>query len=85
MREDSDTPALAFDNMERRGLKGTTEWAEYSINLPLHAEARQLFFGVLVAGTGKTWADDLEILVDGKPFWEAPRRQEPGSLAGPRV
>jgi C-terminal processing protease CtpA/Prc len=80
MREDGDTPTLAFDNMQRQGLKGTTEWTEYSINLPLHTEARQLFFGVLVAGTGKAWADDLQLLVDGKPFWEAPTRPVPETV-----
>ncbi len=76
LREDGDTPGLAFDNMQKRGLNGTTDWTEYSINLPLHADATQLFFGVLISGTGKTWADDLQILVDGKPIWEAPRRRE---------
>jgi C-terminal processing protease CtpA/Prc len=76
MREDGDTPGLAFDNMQKRGLNGTTGWTEYSITLPLHGDATQLFFGVLISGTGKTWADDLQILVDGKPMWEAPRRRE---------
>ncbi len=73
MREDGESPALAFDNMQARQLKGTTDWKEYSITLPVHPEARQLFFGVLLAGTGKAWADDLQLLVDGKPVWDAPR------------
>lgn len=80
MREDGDKPGLAFDNMQKRELKGTTDWTEYSINLPLHAEAKQLFFGILMAGTGKTWADDLQLLVDGKPVWLAPRRHEPETV-----
>jgi C-terminal processing protease CtpA/Prc len=73
MREDGDTPGLAFDNMEQRQLKGTHEWSEYSMTLPVHPDAKQLYFGVLFAGTGKVWADDLQLLVDGKPVWEAPR------------
>ncbi len=73
MREDGETPAVAFDNMQRRQLKGTTGWAEYSITLPVNPDGRQLFFGVLLSGTGKAWADDLQLLVDGKPIWEAPR------------
>jgi C-terminal processing protease CtpA/Prc len=77
MREDGETPGLAFDNMESRQLKGTTGWKEYSITLPLKPEAKQLFFGVLLAGTGKAWADDLQLLVDGKPVWEAPKVQHP--------
>jgi len=77
MREDGETPGLAFDNMESRQLKGTTEWKEYSITLPVKPEGKQLFFGVLLAGTGKAWADDLQLLVDGKPIWEAPKAQRP--------
>lgn len=80
LREDGETPGIAFDNMERQGLKGTTEWTEYSIVLPLRAEADRLFFGVLVSGTGKVWADDLQLLVDGKPFWEAPLRPVPETV-----
>jgi C-terminal processing protease CtpA/Prc len=75
MREDGDTSGLAFDNMETQQLKGTTAWKEYSIKLPVVPEAKQLFFGVLVAGIGKAWADDLQLLVDGKPVWEAPKAQ----------
>jgi C-terminal processing protease CtpA/Prc len=77
MREDGDTPGLAFDNMQQRQVKGTHDWTEYSISLPVHHDAKQLYFGVLVAGTGKVWADDLQLLVDGKPVWEAPKIERP--------
>jgi hypothetical protein len=77
MRQDGDTPGLAFDNMQQRQVKGTHDWTEYSITLPLHRDAKQLYFGVLVGGTGKVWADDLRLLVDGKPVWEAPRVERP--------
>ena len=80
MRQDGESPGLAFDNMQARQLKGTTDWKEYSITLPLHPEGRQLFFGVLVAGTGKAWADDLQLLVDGKPVWDAPRVDRPTTV-----
>jgi hypothetical protein len=63
---------LAFDNMESQKLKGTTGWKEYSIEIPMASNAAVLFFGVVSEG-GTTWADDLELLVDGKPVWEAPR------------
>jgi C-terminal processing protease CtpA/Prc len=72
MREDGDVPALEFDNMHSRQLKGTNLWKEYSISLLIHPQAKELVFGVLLAGTGKAWADDLQLLVDGKPVWEAP-------------
>lgn len=77
MREDGESPSLAFDNMQSRQLKGTTAWTEYSIELPVHPEGRRLFIGVLVAGTEKAWADDLHLQVDGKPIWDAPQVQRP--------
>ena len=77
MREDGDTPNLAFDNMAQRQMKGTHEWSEYSITLPIHPDAKQLYIGVLFAGTGKVWADDLQLLVDGKPVWDAPKIEQP--------
>src|SRR5215469_3369843 len=68
LREDGEARALAFDNMQQRELKGTTEWTEYSIKLPLSHEARQLFFGALLSGTGKVWIDDLQLFLDDKPL-----------------
>jgi len=58
-------------------VNGTGDWTEYSITLPLHKEAKQLVFGVLMSGTGKAWADDLQLLVDGKPIWELPVVERP--------
>jgi C-terminal processing protease CtpA/Prc len=77
MREDDDGGPVAFDNMERRKLKGTTEWIEYSIELPLEKAAKRLTFGVLGAGTGRVWADDLRLLVDGTPIGDVPRVEPP--------
>lgn len=82
MREDGDARGLAFDNMQPRQVKGTNDWKEYSITLPLHRDAKQLHFGVLVAGSGKVWADDLQLLVDGKPIWEAPKMERPQTKLG---
>jgi C-terminal processing protease CtpA/Prc len=76
LREDGLGGPVAFDNMQQRQIKGTHDWTEYSITLPLRSEARQIFFGVLIAGTGKVWTDDLQLLVDGKPVWEAPKVEQ---------
>jgi hypothetical protein len=81
LREDGVAGMLTLDNMAKRALRGTNGWKEYSIVLPLRREATVLAFGFLVAGTGKGWADDLRLLVDGKPVGEAPalpRRQRLG-------
>ncbi|HEY0252906.1 MAG TPA: hypothetical protein VGC41_15330, partial [Kofleriaceae bacterium] len=72
LREDGDDGPVQFVNMQDAKLEGTTEWKQYSISLPLDPKATQLLCGVLLVGTGTTWADDLQILVDGKPIWNAP-------------
>jgi DNA-binding winged helix-turn-helix (wHTH) protein len=77
MREDSDTHSLAFENMQRSQLNGTHDWTEYTIKLPVHRDAKQLYFGVLLSGTGRVWADDLQLLVDGTPVWLAPKVERP--------
>ena len=74
MREDDASGSVAFDNMQGRQLKGTTDWTEYSISLPLKPDGKRLSIGVLNSGAGKVWADDLRLLVDGKPVWDAPKR-----------
>ena len=74
LRIDGPGGSLQFDNMAGRGPKGTTEWTEYRIRLPLGASAERLVLGALLAGTGKLWVDDLQVLVDGQPFTAAPRR-----------
>lgn len=63
---------VGFDNMSRQQLKGTTDWKEYTITVPIDPKARFVYAGVLLTGSGKTWADDLQLLVDGKPIWELP-------------
>ena len=76
MREDPADPKsgpLAFATTENLGVKGTTDWARYSISIPIHAEGKQIYFGFLLAGSGKAWVDDLALLVDGKPVAAAPK------------
>jgi Peptidase family S41 len=79
LRQDADGQMLALENMQSQQVKGTHDWAQYRITLPINPQAQQLFFGVLVSGTGTLWADDLELLVDGKPIAEAsPMPVKPG-------
>lgn len=81
MRQDDDAGGmLALDNMQARQLKGTTEWTEYAITLPLNKAAKRLVFGVLASGTGRVWADDLRLLVDGKPIADVPRVEPPKTI-----
>ncbi|HKR11327.1 MAG TPA: S41 family peptidase [Pyrinomonadaceae bacterium] len=83
MRQDNGRQMLALENMQSQELKGTHDWAEYKITLPIHAETRSLVFGFLMSGTGKAWADDLQILIDGRPLWDTaktPKAPEPKTV-----
>ena len=71
LREDADGHSVEFKNMQSQQVKGTEDWTQYSLFLPVNAEAQQLYFGVIMSGTGTVWADDLELLVDGKPIADA--------------
>lgn len=57
-------PNLALDNMEKRGPRGTSEWRRFEIELPVAANAATISFGVLLAGTGAAWFDDLQLTID---------------------
>jgi len=80
MRQDNGTEMLALENMQSQQLKGTHDWVEYKITLPIHAETRSLVFGFLMVGTGKAWTDDLQILVDGRPLWDIPKTATPTTI-----
>ncbi|MCP4574047.1 MAG: erythromycin esterase family protein [bacterium] len=59
---------LAFDNMRDSGPRGTTDWTEYVVELPVAEEAENINFGFLLPGQGKAWFDDGSIELDGEEF-----------------
>ncbi|MNJ91841.1 Peptidase family S41 [compost metagenome] len=60
-------PQLGFDNMNKRGVIGTTDWQEYEIMLPLNPKKTdQIVIGGLLVGKGKMWLDDFTVSIDGK-------------------
>jgi hypothetical protein len=64
IRADGDeVPNLVFDNMHRRGLRGTDAWARYALEVSLPSETRWLNIGVVLSGAGTIWADDLRLRV----------------------
>ncbi len=65
MRIDDETHNLAFDNMKKKNLKGSSDWKAYSIKLPLSEKAVNISIGGLLTGTGTVWVDDFSILIDG--------------------
>jgi DNA-binding transcriptional MerR regulator len=60
-----DHEVLAFDNLGQtppdRSLKGSNDWTQAEIVLPVAAEAVNLAFGVVLVGDGVLWADDLSL------------------------
>ena len=59
MRVDAGNKALAFDNMNTRPIKGTSEWKKYEVVLNVPVNATKISFGALVASNGEIWLKDL--------------------------
>ena len=57
---------LAFDNMSKRPVQGTTDWKKYEIVLDVSPDAASVHFGALLNGSGTLWVDDLQFEVVGK-------------------
>lgn len=62
----ADKEMIRIDNMENRGITGTNEWKQYVVNLDYDENVKEIYFGGLLAGEGKTWFDNFEISIDGK-------------------
>lgn len=58
--------AIAFDNMQDRSIRGTTDWTRYDIVLNVPENAAMMKFGLLLVGSGQVWLDEctLEIVDD---------------------
>lgn len=52
--------SISFDNMGQRPIKGTTEWTHYEVVLDVAPSAKNLAFGLLLAGPGQAWLNDLQ-------------------------
>jgi hypothetical protein len=64
-------PNLFFDNMSRRPVVGTKEWARYFIDAPLPINTDWLNYGIVLSGAGIVYADNIRLLV-----WNADGRWE---------
>ncbi|MDR2038644.1 MAG: peptidase S41 [Bacteroidales bacterium] len=82
LRIDGDAGSLQFDNMQQRGIKGSGEWEEYSVTLPLPEKAKTIFIGAILSGKGKLWIDDFQVLIDDKDLALAQPKKEKKYPAG---
>jgi hypothetical protein len=84
MRVDKEAKQLAFDNMQGRPIKGTTDWKKYDVVLDVPQEATGIFFGVLLSGSGTVWLSEakFEIVEPNIPTTgtEAVQKLEPINL-----
>jgi hypothetical protein len=55
----SSLTALAFDNMQNRGITGTTGWKKYEIVLDVPTNATLLSYGVQLRGKGQVWFENI--------------------------
>ena len=52
---------LSIDDMQNRPLRGTTRWRRYAIVLEVPANASEISYGFLLAGSGTVWANDFTV------------------------
>lgn len=52
---------LGFDNMQNRPIKGTTAFARYEIVLDVPNEAVDIAMGIILAGPGEVWLNNVAI------------------------
>lgn len=57
---------LAFDNMQNRPVKGTTDWRRYEVVLDVADEAAAVAFGTLLEGGGEARMADFRFEVVSK-------------------
>ena len=81
MRVDKGTQPVAFDNMQDRPIKGTSDWQSYDVVLDVPQEATGIAFGVLLSSSGTVWLDGLKFEIVSK---DVPvTKGLPGLVSGP--
>jgi hypothetical protein len=83
MRVDGkDKTGIAFDNMMGRPVKGTTDWKKYEIVLDVPDDAEDITYGMLLAGKGQVWLDDVAFETVGKDVATTGFKTEPMDRQG---
>ena len=86
MRVDKGKETVAFDNMQDRRITGAQPWSTYDVVLDVPADATGISFGILLAGAGEVWLNDvsLDVVDVGTPTTgtngRAPLPQRPVNL-----
>ena len=62
---------LAFDNMQDRPIMGTSDWQQYEVVLDVSENGVQIAFGILLAGKGQVWLDEVQLELVSTPVQHA--------------
>ena len=65
MRVDKGATTVAFDNMQNRPITGNTNWRKYEVVLEVRQDATDIYFGILLDGSGEAWISDGSFEVVG--------------------
>jgi hypothetical protein len=65
LRVDGPSGTLGLDNMLGRPIRGTSDWTSYAIVLDVPRDSVGIAFGILLAGAGQVWLDDVRFEVVG--------------------
>jgi C-terminal processing protease CtpA/Prc len=76
LRVDGLNGPLALDNMHQNPVRGTTDWQQYTVTVPLTEAAQSIYFGGILPAKGTLWLDRLVLTVDDQPL-QAPLPAEP--------
>lgn len=77
--DDASGKVIAFDNMESRAIRGSTDWRAYEVVLPVADDAKLISFGILLAGAGEV--NMAEVSVELAPNGSA--STQPVQVASP--
>lgn len=81
-RIDKGKDMLVLDNMNDRGVTGTTNWQEYHAVLRVDPNATRMLFGAILTGSGTMYVDEfaLEIVPDDTPVTAGHGPSKPKNL-----
>jgi hypothetical protein len=74
--------SIAFDNMQNRPIRGTTDWKSYQVVLDVPQDATRIAFGILLSKTGAVWMSNVkfEIVDASVPTTGNSPHEEPANL-----
>jgi hypothetical protein len=72
--DDKNGKTSAFDNMQKRPIKGTTGWARLEVVLDVGPEAQIIALGILMGDGGAVWMDQarFDVVPESVPVTTSP-------------